>query len=191
MNYVLTASGAQMKKWILAVLAAVLIAGAGWYVLSPKMAMQGLKEAALAGDKDELKERVDFPAIRESLKSQFRARMVAEMAKEKDNPFAALGMAFASAVVDPMIDGIVSPDGIKAMVENGRMKDPRSTGDASTESKPVEWTVERKGFDRFVARPEVQAGEKAPALVFRRDGLGWDLVDIEIPESGASQTTGA
>lgn len=177
-----------MKKWILAVMAALLVAGAGWYVLSPKMAMQGLKDAALAGDKDELKERVDFPAIRESLKSQFRAHMVAEMAKEKDNPFAALGMAFASAVVDPMIDGIVSPDGIKAMVENGRMKNPRSSDEAATADKQVEWVVERKGLDRFIARPKVDADEKAPALVFKRDGLGWDLVDIEIPaEQGGGQ----
>jgi len=143
--------------------------------------MRGLRDAALAGDKDELRERVDFPAIRESLKSQMRAMMVAEMAKEKDNPFAAMGMAFAGAIIDPMIDGVVSPDGIKVMVESGKMKDPDKPVADQTKGEETEWTIERRGLDRFTAHPKVRAGEKVPTLVFKRDGLGWDLVDIEAP----------
>jgi hypothetical protein len=170
-----------MKKAVLAGVAAVVIAAGAWYWLSPGLAMQGLKEAALAGDKDELRERVDVPAIRESLKSQMRAMMVSEMAKEKDNPFGVLGMAFAGAIIDPMIDGIISPDGIKAMVENGRMKDPAKPASEPAEGKEVEWVIDRRGLDRFTAHPVTEPGEKVPTLVFKRDGLDWDLVDIEAP----------
>lgn len=177
-----------MKKWLVGV-AALLIAGGGaWYALSPALAMQDLKQAALAGDREELKERVDFPALRESLKSRFHALMAAEIAKEGENSgFAALGMAFASAIVDPMIDGLISPDGIKAMVENGRMKGPN---DAPADTNhEVEWSIERKGFDRFIAHPKTD-NAKAPSLVFKRDGLGWDLVDIEIPEEPTLKDAG-
>ncbi|QSR15642.1 DUF2939 domain-containing protein [Novosphingobium sp. KA1] len=170
-----------MKKVILAGVAAIAIAAGGWYWLSPGMAMKGLRDAALAGDKDELRERVDFPAVRESLKSQMRAVMVAEMAKEKDTPFAAMGMAFAGAIIDPMIDGVVSPDGIKVMVQSGKMKDPDKPVADQTKGGETEWAIERRGLDRFIAKPKVADGEKAPSLVFKRDGLGWELVDIEAP----------
>lgn len=179
-----------MKKGVLLAVLLALAAFAGWYVLSPGMAMQGLKEAALAGDREELKERVDFPAIRESLKSQLRAHMAAEMAKEKDtNPFAGIGMLLANAIIDPLIDGVISPDGIKAIVENGRMKRADGAAENAEESpeKPIEWAIERRGLDKFTAHPEVPEGDAAPVLVFRRDGLGWDLVDIEVPSNSGGQ----
>lgn len=178
-----------MKKWIVGALVASLIPGGAWYLVSPSMAMSGLKTAALAGDKQELKDRVNFPALRGSLKDQFRAVMVAEMAKQKDdNPFGALGMALASAMVDPLIDAVISPEGIKAMVENGRMRGPNDA--AANPKDEVEWSIERKGFDRFIARPETD-NPKAPSLVFARDGLGWDLVDIEIPGEADQANAGA
>ena len=170
-----------MKKVVLAGAAAIVLAAGGWYWLSPGLAMNGLKDAALAGDKEELRDRVDFPAIRESMKSQMRAMMLVEMAKEKDNPFAAMGMAFAGAIIDPMIDGMVSPDGIKVMVETGKMKNPDKSAAEQTNGEDTDWAIERRGFDRFTAHPKVKEGEKVPTLVFERDGLGWDLVDIEVP----------
>lgn len=179
-----------MTKRILAVLGAVILAGGAWYWLSPGIALHGLKEAALSGDKDQLNARVDFPAVRDSLKSQFRAVMAAEMAKEKDNPFGALGMAFATVVIDPMIDGAISPEGIKAMVANGRMK-ASATADEATPSdgeNDVDWQIERQSLDTFVARPTVAQGKQASAMVFQRDGLGWKLVKIEVPVKMPSPT---
>ncbi|TCM19040.1 DUF2939 family protein [Novosphingobium sp. PhB165] len=170
-----------MKKAVLAVVAAIVVAAGGWYWLSPGLAMKGLRDAALAGDKDELRERVDFPAIRESLKSQMRAMVTAELAKEKDNPFAAMGMAFAGAIIDPMIDGAVSPEGIKVMVESGKMKTPGQPVADQTKGEEAQWQIERRGLDRFTAHPKARDGEKAPTLIFKRDGLGWELVDIEVP----------
>lgn len=124
---------------------------------------------------------MDFPAVRESLKSQFRAVMVAEMAKEKDNPFAALGMAFASSMADTMIDGLVSPAGIKAIVANGKVKEQQDSEADGQSGKEVDWEIDRRGLDRFVAKPKVADGEKAPSLVFKRSGFGWELIDIEVP----------
>jgi hypothetical protein len=172
-----------MKKIVLAGVAASVLAAGGWYWLSPGLAMKGLKDAALAGDKEELRDRVDFPAIRESMKSQMRAMMLAEMAKEKDNPFAAMGMAFAGAIIDPMIDGMISPDGIKVMVESGKMKNPDKSAAEQTKGEETDWAIERRGFDRFTAHPKAKEGEKVPTLVFQRDGFSWDLVDIEMPVS--------
>lgn len=175
-----------MKKGIIAAAILIAMSFGAWYFASPSLAMKSLKEAAIEGDREELKDRVDFPAVRESLKAQVRAHLVAEMQKDKDNPFAALGMAMAGAIVDPMIDGIVSPSGIKAMVQQGRIQtDPNDAKAATpTEKNVVEWSVDRRGFDKFVAKPKAADGQREPTLVFERDGLGWRLVDIEIPEGG-------
>lgn len=167
---------------ILGAVALITAAGAGWYFASPPMAMASLRDAALEGDKDELAEIVDFPAVRDSIKSQFKAQMAAEMAKEETNGFAALGAAFAMGMIDTMIDGLVTPDGIKAMVENGRLKAKASADTSSTEpGKPPEWEIERVSFDKFRATPKGE--DKAFAMVFKRDGLGWDLTEIDLPDN--------
>ncbi|MBX9661909.1 DUF2939 domain-containing protein [Novosphingobium sp.] len=170
-----------MRK-VLIVLAAVVLVVGLWFYASPSLALNGLKEAALAGDRDALEQKVDFPSVRDSLKSQFKAKMVAEMAKDEnaENGFATLGMMIGFAMVDQMIDGIVSPDGMKAMIRNGRFTKP---GEAGAEpAKPTEWIIERDGLDKFRARPKGEPADKVPMLVFKRDGLGWRLKSIDLVE---------
>lgn len=179
-----------MRKGIVAVVMLLLAATVTWYFFSPSLAMHGLKEAAINGDREEMKERVDFPAVRESLKSQARAHMVVEMQKAKDdNPFAALGMAMAGAIVDPMIDGIVSPSGIKAMVQQGEMVADQKEAESQHNAQPVEWKIDRRSFNKFIATPEAKPGDRAPSLIFERDGFGWKLVDVELPENGLTAPT--
>lgn len=168
-----------MKKLFFGAAALVAVAGGGWYFASPSLAMAGLRDAALEGDKDDLAERVDFPAVRDSVKTQFKAQLAAEMTKDQTDGFAAFGAALAMGFVDTMIDGIITPDGIKAMVENGRLK-AKGASSTSEPAKPVEWDIERTGFDKFRATPKGQ--DKAFAMVFKRDGLGWDLAEIDLPD---------
>lgn len=172
-----------MRKWLIMAAAGLMALGAGWYFLSPSMAMSSLRSAALEGDKDELTERIDFPAIRQSLKDQFNAHLMAEMAKKKNDGFAGLGAAMAAAMVGPMIDGMITPDGMKTMVKAGKFPKP---GDAvgPANDPDLKWAVSRKGFDKFTATPQGKNGQKVPTLVFKRDGFSWKLTDIEIPSEG-------
>ncbi|NVE96086.1 DUF2939 domain-containing protein, partial [Altererythrobacter lutimaris] len=82
-----------MKKWMIgaAVLAAVLFGA--WYFASPSYEMMQLKDAAEEGDPEELRDRIDFPAVRESMKAQMSAMMARKMAEEPSDGFAALGGA--------------------------------------------------------------------------------------------------
>ena len=176
------------NKILAAIIGVLVIAGVAWYFASPAWAMSQLKDAALAGDRTELAERVDFPAVRESMKSQLQTAMMAEMAKQsssgEQDGWAALGGMIVMGLVGPVVDAAVTPDGIKMLVERGKLKGP---GDAAqqtqaAQAEPPEWTITRSGFDRFTATPDVRAGQPAPSFVFKRDGLGWKLVDIEIPK---------
>ena len=176
-----------MRKGIIGIGGAILLIAlaAAWYFISPAMALSGLKEAALAGDKAELEERVDFPAVRDSLKSQFKAHMLKEVAKSgEENGFAAFGAMLAMSLADSLVDAAVTPDGIKTMVENGKLANPQTSAAPATvaTAKPVDWQIERQGFDRFRAVPKSEDSKGEAALVFKRDGLGWRLIDIDMPD---------
>jgi hypothetical protein len=175
------------RNIVIAAVAAILVlaAGAAWYFLSPGMAVSSLREAALHKDKDELAERIDFPALRDSIKSQLSARLAAEMAKQDNeaNPFGAIGGAIAMGFIGPMIDGMITPDGMVAVLDRGRFADPAKPDSVATEPE-VKWTLEREGFDRFRAKAAGSTSAQQVSLVFKRDGLGWKMVDIEIPKEG-------
>ena len=170
------------KKIIIGgLLALVLAACVGWYFLSPGYAMQQLQAAALEGDADALEDRIDFPSVRESLKADFRAHLMVEMQKE-ENGFAALGGMLAMGMLDGMIDGLVSPQGMEAMIKQGKFQAQGQPVAEPTEQP--EWTLERKGFSKFVAKPQLKETDKVPGLVFEREGLGWRLTKIDIPPGG-------
>src|SRR5947209_7490551 len=96
------------------ILAALIIAlGAGWYFLSPAWTLRGMRAAAEANDPDALNAYIDYPAVREDLKAEIMARLMTEAQKDTSG-FGGLGVALGSAMIGPMIDGMVSPAGVRA-----------------------------------------------------------------------------
>ncbi|MDB5692365.1 MAG: hypothetical protein JWO81_1428 [Alphaproteobacteria bacterium] len=100
-------------RWIgaLALLAAAL--ASVWYVASPWYILREMKAAAAAGDSNAFASYVDFPAVRKDLKAKFRARLRAQSRKDGSG-IGGLELALGSALADPVIDGLVSPGGIRA-----------------------------------------------------------------------------
>src|SRR4029077_13409712 len=91
------------------------IAGAGviaagvWFYFTPHLAVHTMRDAANAKDAPKLSRYIDFPAVRESVKATFNAKMMFEMAKpgRSDNQFAGLGAALAMAMIGPMVDAMI------------------------------------------------------------------------------------
>jgi len=170
-----------MPRYSLTVMLAgiALFGSIAWYLLSPAYSMSQLREAALAGNTAELEERVDFPAFRESLKSELRAQLEAEMDKRKgrDEPLLALGGLIALGMIDPLIDGLATPEGLEALLAHGRFE-KGGAGRSAGDQPPVKWSFEHKGLDTFLATVPSGSRKDAPSLVFERDGLGWTLVGI-------------
>ena len=165
-------------KWKIAAVAAALIviaSGTLWYFESPAWALKGMKDAAQSHDADELNAYIDYPALRESLKAELMARMMAEAQKNKSG-FGALGMAFGSAMMGPMIDGLVSPEGMRAaLLANGQ----ENTGPAAPALHvPEEPVIVRRSFSEFLVTAKDQPNS---GLVFRRHGLSWMLSGVELP----------
>ena len=179
---VVNASPSQsIRKYLVAGMIGIfLVALGGWYFASPWLALKNLKEAAFAGDTEVLRETVDFAAIRVSAKDQLKAQIVAELATKRSDNLEAMAAAMALNLVDPMIDGMISPAGIAAMVKSGQLNP-----DLSKQIEEIEWAVVRKGLSKFTAQRVGDVSDRASTMVFTRDGFGWVLTDIIAPERAA------
>ena len=165
-------------KWRVAAVAAALIVIASstlWYFESPAWTLKGMKDAAQSHDVDALNAYIDYPALRESLEAELMARMIAEAQKDKSG-FGALGMAFGSAMMGPMIDGLVSPAGMRAALLASRQENEAPA--ASALHVPEHPVIVRRNFSEFLVRANDQPNS---GLVFKRHGLSWMLSGVELP----------
>jgi hypothetical protein len=163
-------------KWKIAAVAAALIviaSSALWYFESPAWTLKGMRDAAQSHDADALNAYIDYPALRDSLKAELMARMMAEAQKDKSG-FGALGMAFGSALISPMMDGLVSPAGMRAAMLAKRHEN--AVGSAL--HVPEEPVIVRRNFSEFLVTAKDQPNS---GLVFKRHGLSWMLSGVELP----------
>jgi len=165
-----------MRKYILIGLA-LLTVFAGWQIASPWMAMDTLRDAAREGDCETLEDSIDFPALRESVKGELYQRIDIERgdggAGERDG-------GFAKVFADSIVDALVTPKGVGAMLVTGSLI-PRTRGPDADEE--VDWHVRMTAFDTFRADPVVSDGQARPSLIFKRSGLGWKLAGIDVPDA--------
>jgi hypothetical protein len=185
-----------LQKRILSALAVLLIAGvAAYWYWSPYLAMRALRDAAVAADAGRFNERVDFPKVRESLKSQFSMRMTHEMDKqpargnEIERAANNFGSMLAHALVDKMIDTAVRPETIMFAMREGKFKiengGTREGEPGTGERKKVVWSTERQGLNTILFHIEGEgSGDRKDrmALVMQRQGFAdWKLTDIRLP----------
>lgn len=195
----------KLQKRIGSAAAIVIVAGAAvyWYC-SPYLAMRQLRNAAVAADTETFNEHVDFPKLRDSLKSQFSARLDKDMGVQpaSANQFERAGNAFggmlARALVDKLIDTAVRPETIMFAMREGKFKveldGPREgqpNAEPQTEQqtagrKHVVWSTERKGLDTVLFHVEDEghgAGKDKMALVMQREGFAnWKLTGVRLPD---------
>lgn len=175
-----------MRKRIIVGLCAGL-AAAGWIYASPLWTLKAMRDAAQARDAEALAAYVDFPALRADLKSDLSAAMMAEMARAQasrdpsgpPDAFGTLGLALGFAMLDPLIEGAVSPAGLQ-MIFAGDPATPSAVTPAPLRDVSVagDFTLTRSGLSEFRV---VGRGASPAALVFRRNGFGWRLVGIDLP----------
>jgi hypothetical protein len=186
------------SRWPLILLVLAILAFAAAYFGSPYYALYQLKTAAQTGDRDRLEQYVDFPSVRDGLKSQLGALLMRQMHDDpdlRDNPFAGLAAAIAPAIIDKGIDAYVTPDALSSMIARG--EGPRVEATARADPPPGPASPERRtsgsnvktdfeyvGLDRFRAnlRPADEPAATPVRLVLERRGVfGWKLVRVDLP----------
>lgn len=185
------------KGWIIAIGAAFVLFALACGA-SPYVAARGFLAAAKQGDEEKLRGSVDFPAVRADLKPQLSAAVATRMEHDpamRGNPLAGLGKILMPSILDRMIDSVVTPEGIAALVRAGKV------GHAKPESAPsqrVDYDFRYIALNRFdvTVRRRDAVGDPVH-FVFERHGLfTWRLIRIALPQGGLtggpdSDTSGA
>jgi len=139
----------------------------GWFIGSRLYALDDLREAAREGDVARLEGRVDFPAFRESLKSELDGKI--------ESKTGGLAAVVAKAGASLAVDALVTPEAVAQLVRTGKAGGV-IVANRQDEREPVDWRIESGGLDSF----RLVGAEGHGALVFRRDGLGWKLAGIDL-----------
>ncbi len=178
------------KKAITVVL--VVAAAVGSYA-SPYWTIYQMCSAMQARDADKFSRYVDYPALRESLKTQLIALTQSKMQSPemKDNPFAGLGQMLGLAMANMVVDTMVSPSGVMAMMAGEKPPALPSTSTSAapppTDEKQValngslKYDVSYRSWDLVQASALKDNGDKI-TVDLRRDGLwSWKWVSIQLP----------
>lgn len=173
------------SRWLLLGVAVFIVSSLAWYLGSPAYTLSKMKAASEANDAEALATYIDFPALREDLKADLLAQMMVEVQKDK-SPFSGFAMAIGPAMVGSMVDGFVTPAGIKAAFAskkaNASAKPKQAAASAfQLDDQPI---IKRRGFSEFsvASRDEPDSG-----MVFKRDGLSWKLSGVDLPPAENSE----
>ncbi|ROZ80895.1 DUF2939 domain-containing protein [Pseudomonas neustonica] len=183
---------------------ALLVAGLLYVVASPFLVVHSIQSAVEQRDAEALSSHVDYPVFRQNMKDQVNARIMEEVTVELEgNPFAAMGIALASKVVDSVVDSMITPAGIARMMQGekpamaavkaggagGEMPD---TGDSQEPVLPAEHeqpaqkpfedaSMGYESLSRFVVTFTDESGEEV-RFIFHRHGIAdWLLSDMTLP----------
>ena len=159
------------------------------YVASPYYAAWRFGEALRTHDMKALSDRVDFNAVRGSLKQQIRDHFLGVLAKKKKDRLAQFLAANAGDPLDQLIDAYVTPEGLAAIIS-----DPAPFKNASSltslpsisgSPKEIDWAKRRRAF--FSGPRDFTVENEGIKLLFRFNGLGWKLhmLDLQLPPANS------
>lgn len=178
-----------MKKtlWLLG---AMLLAVAGYVAVGPFLTIRAIERAAIDNRTIAIARRVDFPAVRASLKHQFRDHAVRQAGVERQaSRFGRLGLRATGIAIDAAVDATVNPAGLAALMQGrkayaGLFEEPHGAAGAAP-AEPRQRPLQDAGYryesaSRFTVTVTDDAGRQTVFVLTRR-GLRWRLSDIRLP----------
>lgn len=161
------------------------------YIGSPVLAVKSLVKAAEAGDEAALERKVDFPALRQSLKAEMVEVFGQEMRDRSSGPgggLGAIGLALAPSLIDGAVDAMVTPAVVARVVRTGRRpqaRDEQGPEDAGGQASEPELhrAMGYRDLNTFVIRLSRKDRQEQPLrlLLTRRGVFDWKLSAVEFP----------
>jgi hypothetical protein len=164
-----------------------------WMYFAPHLTVRSMRLAAERGDAEALAAHIDFPAVRESVKSQLADAMNERIGgNDTASAFGALGARLAAAVADPVIDAMLTPQALSLMfsgrglaldgLASAGIRDTDRNSDNSGHLPRWQAEMGYDDFSTFTVR--LQPGDDSippSTLIFKRDKLlFWKLSGIEM-----------
>jgi hypothetical protein len=148
------------------------------------------------GDRHGVAAHVDFPALRDSLKRELRARFSsaapADKPRKKDRLRDFL-QGMAPSLIDTLVDAYITPDGVAALLADPHISmttNPETVGastDLSTARHNIDWSKVHYAF--FTGPRDFLVDANGTKLRFRLSRAGWLLREIDLPLDGNAPAT--
>lgn len=193
----MTHGGIMKQKTLIGIgaAAAVAMALATAYFASPFFAATALVEAMRKGDQKKIEALVDFPAVKDSLRTQMTEVLTDSMANDpemRDNPFAGMAVAMVPAMVGGAVDMMVSPKGLSALAEGQSAPmaaETRAPSPAAENDRPKHQFA-YDSLDRFRSSAVSQADptQRVSFIFERRNVFSWKLVKVELPSASLTHS---
>ena len=150
------------------------------YGVSPYFSFWRFTVTLRSGDHAAMSSRVDFPAIRTSLKKQLVARFAHAASGHKR--WSNLG----PTLIDAIVDAYATPEGIAAILSNpDALRNVHTLNEFRFPArKNVNWLKVKYAF--FTGPRSFVVDRDGLKLRFRFTGLGWRLNDIDLGLSGTA-----
>lgn len=115
-----------MRKLSLVVVALLVVLGLLFG--TPYYTLWRARDAANARDATALSSYVDYPAVRESLKVSLHDELSRQMDKQRSNAFGALALALGGWVSDRVVEALLTPEAVAAMLRGDSTGLPPAPG---------------------------------------------------------------
>jgi len=182
-------------RWLPWAAAALLLALLAWVGSGPWRTIDGIRQAVKTEDARALARHVDFPALRTSLKPQVQDRIVrAAGAEAQSGPFAAFGLTVATGLAGGLVDAMVTPAGLGALMEGRKVWNrvggipPPTRSDTGAQPDPIpDPRLRFESLSRMSATVTLDDRSEL-VLVLTRNGTRWRLSEIRLPAPDAPPT---
>lgn len=169
------------RTYVAAAAAAITLLGLTSY-FSPYWDLHQMKTAVENRDAARFSDKVDFPALRASIKAQMGLALDKELAGGRDQPLAGLGQMMANALLGPIVEAAVSPAGVMRMFETGSakpvIKRDEDGAESSGRNERPDYSVAYRSWDTVSV---TKAGGESGAFILKRAGIwSWKLAAIEL-----------
>ena len=179
-------SATTLRKRELGIGGAIVMAAiAALYVASPYYALWKLKNAVVNKDSLVLERIVDWPRIREQIRSQIVATSMANTSTDK-SAFGTLGTALGAAMVGPMIESMVHPATIIRATENN----PNFAEKMKELDLRSGYFIGATAFRLDVEGPRKFGDDPTKlGLILEFQGTGWRVTHIDLPWQQLQEAT--
>ena len=185
----------------------LVLIGSIFLYFTPHLAVHNMKRAAELNEAERLSDYVDYPSLRESLKSNFSAALADKVAANPTSSFGdAIGAGLAVALINPLINSLVTPESLATLMKGHANKDGRITlPESRSKQSSVETTAHDensiydditmgyRGLNQFVVKFQgKRISEEPMQFIFKRKGiLSWKLSALRFPQSLFSDIPGS
>ncbi|VVE38663.1 hypothetical protein PCE31106_04016 [Pandoraea cepalis] len=116
------------KRSTIAISLGALVVVLGLLFGTPYYTLWRARDAADARDATALSSYVDYPAVRESLKTSLHDELSRQMDKQRGNAFGALALALGGWVSDRVVEALLTPEAVAAMLRGDSTGLPPAPG---------------------------------------------------------------